>query len=378
VARRSDAGDSSLPAVPRKTVVAVVLVLTVLVVGGVAVALAARGNSRHASASAAPPVQTAKVARTDLSDSQTLDGTLGFGPEQTVKGTGSGTVTQLPAVGATATRGKALYWVDDRPVPVFFGGTPLFRPLDKAGIRGSDVKLVLDNLKALGYRTGVQPPPPTGGAKTGAPPQATLTPDLVAALKKWQAEAGLDPTGTLGPGQVAVLPGEMRVSAVKAHPGDEATSELLALTSTTKLITVPVEATQLATIATGLAVTVTLPSAKEIAAQVTSISQTVQSGAPGAPGQSGPPKVDVIVSPSNAADVANLDAAPVQVRYATTTHKGILAVPVGALVALREGGYALQRRDGTLIAVETGMFAKGLVEVSGTGVSEGLDVVTTS
>ena len=356
---------------------AVVFAVTVLVVGA-AVALAVRGHSRHPPAATAPPVQTAKVTRTDLSDSQALDGMLGFGPERTVKGTGTGIVTQLPAVGATAARGKPLYWVDDRPVPVFFGGTPLFRALEKAGIRGSDVKLVADNLEALGYRTGAQPSPTSGGAKLGGPPQATLTPTVVAALKKWQGDAGLDPTGTLGPGQVAVLPGALRVSAVKARPGDEVGGELLALTSITKLITVSVEATQLATLSVGLAVTVTLPSAKEIPAQVTAISQTVQSGAPGAPGQTGPPKVDVIVTPSTAEDVANLDAAPVQVHCATATHKGVLAAPVGALVALREGGYALQRRDGTLIAVETGLFAKGLVEVSGAGVTEGLDVVTTS
>ena len=59
-------------------------------------------------------------------------------------------------------------------------------------------------------------------------------------------------------------------------------------------------------------------------------------------------------------------------------HKDVLAVPVGALLALREGGYALQLPDGGLVAVQTGMFAEGLVEVSGAGLTEGLTVVTAS
>ena len=60
------------------------------------------------------------------------------------------------------------------------------------------------------------------------------------------------------------------------------------------------------------------------------------------------------------------------------TREGVLAVPVGALVALSEGGYAVQVATEGLVAVETGLFAKGLVEVTGDGVAEGIAVVTTS
>jgi hypothetical protein len=66
------------------------------------------------------------------------------------------------------------------------------------------------------------------------------------------------------------------------------------------------------------------------------------------------------------------------VAFTSESRKGVLAVPVGALLALSEGGYAVQLPGGRLIAVRTGMFAKGLVEVSGTGVAAGTKVVTTS
>jgi hypothetical protein len=47
-------------------------------------------------------------------------------------------------------------------------------------------------------------------------------------------------------------------------------------------------------------------------------------------------------------------------------------------VALREGGYAVQTADGKYHAVQTGMFANGMVEISGDVLAEGLKVVTTS
>ena len=56
----------------------------------------------------------------------------------------------------------------------------------------------------------------------------------------------------------------------------------------------------------------------------------------------------------------------------------MLAVPVSALVALLEGGYAVQVDDaGQLryVGVQLGLFANGLVEVSGTGLAEGQKVV---
>jgi hypothetical protein len=62
----------------------------------------------------------------------------------------------------------------------------------------------------------------------------------------------------------------------------------------------------------------------------------------------------------------------------TNSHKGVLAVPVGALVAVQGGGYAVKLADGKLIGVQTGTFADGLVEVSGPDLAAGQKVVTVS
>jgi hypothetical protein len=96
-------------------------------------------------------------------------------------------------------------------------------------------------------------------------------------------------------------------------------------------------------------------------------------GLPGGDGD--PPKTTVTVTPTKA--VTAYDSAPVQVRFTTIVRRGVLAVPVGALVARREGGYAVQRPDGSLIAATTGLFAGGMVQVSGPGLTDGTTVVTT-
>ena len=73
----------------------------------------------------------------------------------------------------------------------------------------------------------------------------------------------------------------------------------------------------------------------------------------------------------------NLDQAPVSVNIVSAQAREVLAVPVSALVALASGGYAVEVAHGTareLIPVQAGLFSGSLVQVSGPGVSPGLEV----
>ncbi|MFI6640017.1 peptidoglycan-binding protein [Streptomyces sp. NPDC050504] len=365
----------------------VLVALAVLAAGGIgagAVALTGRDAAPPAAADAPAKASTAAVVRTDLSDTREVTGTLGFGTEKPLKGGRKGTVTWLPASGDTVRRGKTLYRVDDRPVPVFYGGTPLFRKLGKPGLTGGDVKVVADNLVALGYDIG---PYRASGSRvsTAGGEQGKFTASLSAAVKRWQKRVGMAPTGTLDVGDVAVLPGEVRVGGVGAQLGDDATGQLMTVTTTAKAVTVPMDATEVGAVKRGGAVTVVLPDGTEVPGTVASVSRIATGGAGGAdaggPGQDGgPAKVDVTVrlKRDGGAGAENLDAASVRVRFTTATRDGVLAVPVAALVALREGGYAVQVPGGALIAVKTGMFARGMVEVTGEGLRAGTRVVTAS
>jgi hypothetical protein len=344
---------------------AAVLVVVAALIFGIAIVTA------HAHQPPPPPaaaqVSTATVIRTNLSTSQTLAGTLGFGAASTVTGKGTGTITSLPQAGATVSRGQALYGVDDQPVVVFYGGSPLYRTLSlptdgTPPPSGPDVTVVASNLRALGYHV------PSGD---------TFTQALSDAITKWQKKVGMAQTGTLGVGQIVVFPGAVRVNGIQAQLGDSAAEPVLAVTPADKVITVPVAATDLSGIDTGDKVGITLPSGQQVPGMVSAISQSIQSNDnQQQQDQNTPPSVTVTITADNAAEIANLVAAPVQVTFTTGGKDNVLAVPVTALLALRGGGYALQLPDGKLIPVRTGLFANGEVEVSGPGVTEGLRVQT--
>ena len=89
------------------------------------------------------------------------------------------------------------------------------------------------------------------------------------------------------------------------------------------------------------------------------------------PTQSSTTTIDVVVTIADQNRLGTLEEAPVDVSLVSDRRTDVLAVPVGALVALQEGGYGVLVVDGTgtrYVPVTTGMFAAGLVEVSGDGV----------
>jgi hypothetical protein len=318
-------------------------------------------------------VHTAAVVRTDLSDVREFSGSLGFGPEQTLKGRTAGTVTWLPDPGTTVDRGQPLFRVDARPVALFFGATPLYRKLDTAGLKGPDVAVVKANLAALGHGAG-------GGAAD------EFTAGTVEAVKRWQRATKQPDTGTVDVGDVVVLPGPVRVATRKAQLAGAADGDLLTLTGTGKAVTVAIDASRLDSLKVGDPATVLLPTGASAPGKVTAVGDTIQASSGGdaggkSDGGTDPTKVTVTVGLDDPAATGKLSSGPVQVRFVGDTRKSVLAVPLSALVALAEGGYAVEVRDGgrrSLVAVRTGLFAKGLVEVSGPGLRDGQQVVVTS
>ncbi|MET9225896.1 peptidoglycan-binding protein [Lentzea sp. NPDC003310] len=341
----------------RKTVIAA----TVLVVVVLAVVLVVRGRPAEPAAAPPPAVKTTTVQRGDLANTRTLPGQLGFGAARPVKGA-AGTVTKLPAPGQTTELGKELYRVDDQPVVVFFGTTPLFRTLDAPGLKGSDVAVVMDNLAALGHAVGTRPKDPA---------KAEFTQRVADALKKWQKTLGVEQTGTLAPGRVLVLDRPMRVGTVKAQLGAPAAEELFEITPTTRLVTLQVPVTEAGALKAGMPVQIVRPDNRPVPAKVTTLTPS-----PVPPENGGAAKLDVVITPDDPASVSDLDTAPVRLTITTESRTGVLTVPLAALVALKEGGYAVQLPSGTLKAVRTGLYSQDKVEITGDGVVDGLEVVT--
>ncbi|MEU5347154.1 peptidoglycan-binding protein [Streptomyces sp. NPDC020766] len=408
--------------------------LTAFIAGGVVIAVAAGGvvlvphwtqAAKSPSKAAAPSVSSVAVQRTDLSDSVSMDGTLGHGSSRNISSTSDGTVTWLPAVGATVSRGHQLYRVDNRPAVVFYGSTPLYRRLDTVGMVGPDVRVVADNLRALGYDIGAQPPVGTlvtlsqadasdeaaadttpdvpqesegSKASSGSPsptaPTATessvpqrvqpgdsvLTQGLKAAIGRWQRAARVPETSVLEPGDAIVTTGAVRVDQLKVKSGDAASGELLSVTGTGKRVTVQASEDDSSAVRKGNTVEVTLPDGTTVPGRISAVGTVIRPGSEeGGDAGSDPTRTITVVldEGKQSAAVRGVDSAPVQVRFTGRTAKDVLVVPVGALLALSEGGYGVQLRDGKLIKVTTGLFAKGLVEISGS-VKAGTKVVTTS
>ncbi|MEU8614643.1 efflux RND transporter periplasmic adaptor subunit [Actinoplanes sp. NPDC048791] len=367
------------------------LVVAVLAVVAGVVLTRHRASGKPA-APAPSAVEKVKLERRDLSTTKQLNGSIGFGAPRPVSGHTEATVTWLPAVGATIKRGKQLFRADDKPVTLFYGKMPLYRPIAGRNLAGRDVRIIADNLRALGYGIGHQPAPgervtqPSPSPPAGTPPKAAtkvqvksgesvLTTGLTAAIRKWQQDRGLPVTGQVAVGDVEVLPGAVRVDSLAVQPGSPANAPLMSVTSTRKVITVSAELSDAAVLERGKRVTVSLPDDRTVKARISSVGRTL--AAPEGGVADGAPTMTVSVTVDDPKAIADLDSADVQVNVAGRTVEDVLAAPVEALVALTEGGYAVQGPQG-LVAVETGMFADGWVEITGDGLAPGTDVVVAS
>ncbi|MGW0506700.1 efflux RND transporter periplasmic adaptor subunit [Micromonospora sp. NPDC003241] len=408
---KHDAPTEFIPRVPDPPVrrrglrwLAVVLVVAVLTVGsGIAVSRH-RADAQPVSANT-DVVATTPIVRRDLSTTRTLPGSIGYGPTRPMAGHLAATVTWLPRAGTTVKRGGQLFRADDRPVVLFYGSLPMYRDVAGPNLVGRDVRVVADNLRALGYSVGRQPSPGewvtprsparsaaddesveagaagAGAAGVGAAPhrvrsgEGVLTPALVAAIKRWQTDLGVPATGTIPVGHVEVASGAVRVDSVTAQPGDPAETPLMAVTSVRKVITVGAELTDAATIKRGDRIQVGLPDDRKVPARVVSVGRDLVASDSGI--ASGPPLLTVTVALDKPQAIADLDSGEVQVHFTGRTADDVLVAPVEALVALREGGYAVQGPGG-LVAVRTGLFADGWVEITGDGLTEGTEVVVPS
>ncbi|MFI9848504.1 peptidoglycan-binding protein [Nonomuraea sp. NPDC051941] len=313
------------------------------------------GDGTGTAAATRTPPATAKVTRTTLTETKTVDGTLGYGDPLTVTAKSQGTITWLPGEGTTITRGHAVYSVDADRRPLLYGTMPLYRTLED-GIEGKDVELLERNLEKLGY---------TGFDVDGEFTRATRE-----AVEDWQDDLGLDVTGKIQPGDVVVADGTIRVADLKKALGDSAGGPVLTATGTTRQVLVNLDVADEHLVRKGMKATVELPDSTEVNGRITRVGKVAtETGS----GNDTTTTVEVEVSVSGLKK--SYDAAPVDVTIVSDQRKDVLAVPVGALFALAEGGYGVQVVEGPATryaAVETGMFADGRVEV--TGVQEGTTV----
>ncbi|WP_250035788.1 peptidoglycan-binding protein [Paractinoplanes maris] len=305
------------------------------------------------------PAETTEITKETLTDRESHDGTLGHGDTSTVAARAAGTVTALPAGGVVITRGKALYRLDNKQVPLLYGTLPAYRTL-RSGVEGADVLQFEKNLRALGY--------------PGFTVDDEYTAATAAAVRDWQDDLGLAETGRIEAGQIAYAEGPVRVDSLTAERGAvvQPGTELLRTTGTSMVATVSLDVDDQRLARSGAAVEVELPDGGTTQGRITGIETVVE---PGQGNEQDTTKLEVTVA--FARTPKGLGEAAVSVGFVASQRKDVLTVPVAALLALAEGGYGLEivEAGGTrIVAVRTGLFADGRVEVSGGGIRAGLEV----
>ena len=328
-------------------------------VGSVAtvVTLGGRGDDQRAAAAdgrseTTSAATTVKVTTRDLVQTSDFDGTLGFGDTSDLFAGERGTVTAVVPVGTVVDRGGDLIEIDGKTVVLLIGTRPMWRTLGEGVSDGLDVQQLEENLIALGFATADE-----------LGPNQKWTWNTTAAVKKWQKARGVEQSGVIDRSQVVFEPGAVRIAQNMVAVGGQAGGPVAKITAVTKGVSVDLSAKKQSLVKVGDKVQIVLPDGSTRPGTIASIGTVATAQ------QQGDPTIPVNVTFDDPNNTPNLDQAPVKVRVTTNAARGVLAVPVGALLALSGGGYALERVavDGTTeqVAVKLGAFADNFVQVTG-------------
>ncbi len=347
-----------------RVVAGVLAVAAAASAGGVAVvhdhgvSHAAAANASTGSTGDSKDTSLAKVVKKDLTRTETLNGTVGHGAQTPLKLGGSGTITHLPAVNDVISFGQPVAEVDGAPELLLKGDRPMWRPLG-AGVKGEDVRQLETALVSLGF----------ADAST-FDVDDTWTAETTTAVKTMQKWLHMAVDGRFDMGEIVFNPSTVRIAKVGGVLGDPASAAGIEVTGLDQSVQASVKSSKLDVVKVGAAVTVELPDGSTVDGTIAEIDDAVV-------GSDGSITFPVVVS-TGAIDVG--DGTSVKVDVSVVLASGAITVPADALLALAEGGYAVEVPDKTtptgtrLVGVEVGAFADGWVQVTGK-VADGDQVV---
>ena len=347
-----------------------------------------------AEADASSATATAAVKRKTLTVTDDFNGTLGFAGDYHVLGGLSGILTWTVPTGTIVTAGKRLYETNghDR-TSLMYCSRPAWRTMESGVANGADILQLETNLKKLGFTRK--------GDKIDSHWDARTT----AAVKRWQRKAGLPVDGRVDLGEVVFLPEAIRVTEISAALGTMVGpgGPVLSATSNRRVVSLDLDAADRGAFDVGKAVQVKLPDASTVAGKIATIARIADSSTD----QQGntTTTIPVTITLDDPTAAGDLDQASVTVTVVRSSRENVLTVPVNALLALREGGYAVEVVDSGgsstaapssspslsspassaspgrrthLVRVVPGLFDNGNVEITATGIQPGDLVVVPS
>ncbi len=230
-------------------------------------------------------------------------------------------------------------------------GTPILTASGGKFLSGSDVLQLERALVDLGYDPGS-----TDGV---------YDIDTATAVSAWTDDVGHGQDGRLPIGSVVFSDGDLRIADIFAEVGAPVgpTSPVLSAANIETIVRLDLPAGDQGLLSVGSSVVIVMPDRSETVGTVTFVSTVATGG-----GQGNPASFAVEIALNDPSVAEGLDEAPVDVRAVSEAVENVLAVPVSALLALAEGGYAIELVTGngtSLVAVDPGFFADGWVEITG-------------
>lgn len=342
--------------------------LAILAIGALTLS-ACSGANADAEAPQSFDGATATITKGDLMGETTVQGTLHYADSYTLKSAFEGVVTALPTPGTSLTQGSHVYTVAGNNTYLLHGSTPAWRAFEEGMSDGEDVTQLETALSELGYFE--------------ATPNAHFDWNTIAAIKKWQKALTLPQSGSLPLGTVLFAPEDLRIGALKARVGDNATmeTELFTASSSRQIISANLKLSDQALGVVGNSVTVRLPgSATTTTGTITSVEPPREkAGEEGSKETTKERIIPITVTPDDTSALEGLQEASVSLGLTSETRTGVLSVPLGALVALSTDQFGVEVVDdkGEIrrVPVTVGLFAGDRVEVSGDEIAEGQRVV---
>lgn len=349
---------------PKLVVAAVVLTAT-----GATVALVnLRGSA--GGAPAAEETSTARLQKQDLVVTDSFSGTLGYGEARDLFSERSGVVTAVAEATSVINPGGELFRIDFEPTVLLAGDVPAYRELDTSSADGPDIRQLEQGLADAGHGAGVTV-------------DEDFTSATAAAVARWEQALGrAEPDGKVELGDVIFLPDPVRVSSVTTLKGARVASgaTVLKATSTERVVEVGLQASRADELEPGTKVQLTLPDDTETTGTVASVGALSDASDASTPG-GGSATVPVVITLDDPAAAGDFETGSVDVEIERSRQEGAIVAPVTALVALAEGGYAVQLVDDSspvgyrLVAVEIGASTSQLVAITGDGIEAGAEVV---
>ncbi len=310
--------------------------------------LVARSRPLPAAITQQIETEMVEVVRTNLVQTENLNGELRYRDQRQVTSMVAGVVTRLPEEASLIERNTKAYEIDGSSVVILYGARPAWRALHEDVSNGADVRQLETNLVELGYDDDLEV-------------DRDFNDETADALKLWRDDLGYSDDAVVEFGRVLYVPSPVRVGEQLVEVGDRVApgTPLFEISAISQEVVVELDPDDFDLVSEGAAVQVELPGGDQIPGTVTGLGRVVETDPVDSERQFIEVRIELV------RQVAGLDRAPVEVEVVSEEAVDVLAVPVRALLALEDGGYAVELASGTLVAVETGDFAEGLVEVRG-------------